>query len=122
MLNARLRLSSGREVNDQAMLHLFLHFLVPASITLLFFRKNWKVAYLIMMATMLVDTDHLFASPIYDPGRCSIGFHPLHQPVFIAAYLALCFFPKSRLIGLGLTIHMVLDTMDCQVTSGVWSY
>ena len=32
-----------------------------------------------MMATMLVDLDHLFADPIYDPDRCSIGFHPLHQ-------------------------------------------
>ena len=103
------------------MFHIFLHLFVPAIVTLLFFRKNWKAAYLIMMTTMLVDVDHLLANPIYDPGRCSIGFHPLHQPVLIVAYLALCFFPKCRLLGLGLTIHMVLDSIDCQVTSGIWA-
>ncbi|MFT4519191.1 MAG: hypothetical protein ACI9JM_001582 [Halioglobus sp.] len=102
------------------MFHLLLHFLVPAVITLLFFRKKWKVAYFTMAATMLVDADHLLASPVYDPGRCSIGFHPLHQLGFIALYVGFCFFPKSRLIGLGLVIHMVLDTIDCQVTGGVW--
>jgi len=73
-----------------------------------------------MVATMLVDLDHLVATPIYDPGRCSIGFHPLHQPALIMLYLVLCFIPKTRLIGLGLTIHMLLDAIDCQVTNGVW--
>ena len=102
------------------MLHLGLHFLVPALLTGLFFRKDWKVAYLIMVATMFVDVDHLFANPIYDPGRCSIGFHPLHQLWFIAIYIALCFVPRLRLVGLGLSVHMVLDAIDCQVTNGVW--
>jgi hypothetical protein len=73
-----------------------------------------------MMATMLVDLDHLLANPIYDATRCSIGFHPLHQPWFITLYAALCLFPKTRLIGLGLIIHMVLDSIDCQFTNGVW--
>lgn len=102
------------------MFHLVLHFVVPAIITGLFYRKIWKVAYLVMIATMLVDIDHLFANPIYDPHRCSIGFHPLHQPWFIALYIALCFIPKTRFVGLGLTIHMALDAIDCQVTNGVW--
>jgi hypothetical protein len=102
------------------MFHLVLHFVVPALITGLFYRKIWKVAYLVMIATMLVDIDHLFANPIYDPNRCSIGFHPLHQLWFIALYIALCFIPKTRLIGLGLSIHMALDAIDCQVTNGVW--
>jgi len=75
-----------------------------------------------MMATMLVDLDHLFANPIYDPDRCSIGFHPLHHPWFVIVYLALCLIPKARLIGLGLVIHMCLDAIDCQVTNGVWVY
>lgn len=102
------------------MFHLVLHFVVPAVITGLFYRKIWKVAYFVMIATMLVDIDHLFANPIYDPSRCSIGFHPLHQVWFIVLYIALCFFPKTRLVGLGLSIHMALDAIDCQVTNGVW--
>lgn len=73
-----------------------------------------------MIATLLVDVDHLLANPIYDPSRCSIGFHPLHQLWFIVAYMALCFVPKVRLIGIGLIVHMALDTIDCQITSGVW--
>lgn len=75
-----------------------------------------------MIATMLVDLDHLLADPIYDPGRCSIGFHPLHQFIPIAVYGLLSFFPKTRWVGLGLVIHMALDAIDCQMTNGVWFY
>jgi len=60
------------------MFHLFLHFAVPAAIVGLLYRHRWQSAYLLMMATMVVDLDHLLASPIYDASRCSIGFHPLH--------------------------------------------
>jgi hypothetical protein len=102
------------------MFHLSLHFIVPALIAALFFRQRWQFAYLVMMATMLVDLDHLLAVPIYDASRCSIGFHPLHQPWFIALYAVLCFVPKTRLMGVGLMIHMVLDSIDCQVTNGIW--
>ena len=93
--------------------HLALHFLAPLLIAFLFFRENWKLSYLVMMATMLVDLDHLLASPIYDASRCSIGFHPLHQYCFIALYLTMSFYPKTRLIGVGLIIHMALDALDC---------
>ncbi|MFK7974538.1 MAG: DUF6122 family protein [Halioglobus sp.] len=102
------------------MLHLALHFIVPAAVAFLVFRPQWKIAYLIMIATMLVDIDHLLADPIYDPSRCSIGFHPLHQPVLIALYAVGCFFKRTRLPAVGLTIHMILDSIDCQFTSGVW--
>ncbi len=101
-------------------MHLIFHFVVPALVALAFYRPRWWRAFIIMMATMLVDLDHLIANPIYDPQRCSIGFHPLHQPWFIAVYLVLCFQPKTRLIGLGLLIHMALDSIDCQSTNGVW--
>ncbi len=104
------------------MLHIFLHFLVPALIATIFFRAQWRHAYLLMMATMLVDLDHLSANPIYDPSRCSIGFHPLHQPGFIALYFVLCLVPKTRLIGIGLVLHMMLDSLDCQFTNGLWIY
>ena len=54
------------------MLHIALHFLVPALVTVLFFRKTWPFAYLLMMATMLVDLDHLLATPVYDAARCRL--------------------------------------------------
>ena len=95
------------------MLHLALHFIAPLLIVFLFFKENWKSSYLIMIATMLVDLDHLLASPIYDANRCSIGFHPLHQYWLIGIYLAMSVFSKTRLIGIGLIIHMILDALDC---------
>ncbi len=104
------------------MIHIILHFVVPALAARIFFQARWKNAYIIMVATMLVDLDHLIASPIYNPDRCSIGFHPLHQPWLVIVYFALCFVPKTLLIGLGLSIHMCLDAIDCQLTSNVWMY
>ena len=95
------------------MFHLVLHLIVPFLIAFLFFTENWKLSYLMMMATMLVDLDHLLASPIYNANRCSIGFHPLHQYWLIGIYLAISFFSKTRLIGVGLTTHMILDAFDC---------
>ncbi len=73
-----------------------------------------------MMATMLVDVDHLLATPIYDPSRCSIGFHPLHELLPITLYVVFCLVPKLRYIGVGLVLHMILDGMDCQFTNGIW--
>lgn len=102
------------------MLHIAFHFIVPAIIVALFFRKHWKIAYLILISTMLVDLDHLLATPLYDPLRCSINFHPLHHFIAIFCYFGLLFLPKTRLIGLGLLIHMGLDSIDCQVTNGIW--
>ena len=66
-----------------------------------------------MAATMLVDLDHLLANPIYDPNRCSIGFHPLHTTFPVIVYMFLTLFGKTRLVGLGLVIHMALDYIDC---------
>ena len=97
-----------------------LHFIVPLLVAGMFFRRDWKLVYLVMISTMLVDIDHLLASPVYDPGRCGIGFHPLHGFLPIALYAALCFIPKSRYIAIGLVIHMALDSLDCQLTNGVW--
>ncbi len=101
-------------------IHILLHFLVPAIVTGLFFRRSWKVAYVVMISTMVVDIDHLLANPVYDPGRCSIGFHPLHGFLPIAIYVSFCCVPKLRYVGIGLLIHMALDSLDCQITNGVW--
>jgi hypothetical protein len=32
-------------------------------------------AYLILIATMLIDLDHLLVEPIFETNRCSINFH-----------------------------------------------
>jgi hypothetical protein len=90
-----------------------LHFLIPLVLALLFFRKEPGFSYLVMMLTMLVDLDHLLATPIFDPNRCSIGFHPLHGTIPIIFYIIFCFIPKTRLVGIGLTVHMMLDLLDC---------
>jgi len=96
-----------------SLLHLALHGAVPGAVALLFFRPNWKRAWLIMFSTMLVDLDHLLADPIYDPNRCGIGFHPLHTYSAISAYVLLLVPHRTRLIALGLVIHMALDALDC---------
>ena len=94
-------------------IHMILHFIVPGIVARFAFTTRWKSAWLVMMATMIVDADHFLADPIYSPGRCSIGFHPLHSYWVILFYGLLTIIPKSRLIGLGLLIHMVLDGIDC---------
>jgi len=95
--------------------HLFFHLLAPLLVVAIFYRKNWQAALFILMATMVIDVDHLLATPIYDSSRCSIGFHPLHQVWLMTIYFALCFFPKTNLVGVGLVIHMALDQIDCQM-------
>ncbi|MEH6408379.1 MAG: DUF6122 family protein [Leeuwenhoekiella sp.] len=98
----------------QHYLHYFLHFIFPVVLALLFFRKVWLKAYFIMLATMLVDLDHLLATPIFQADRCSIGFHPLHSVYAIGIYIILIFFPKPyRIIGIGLVWHMITDGIDC---------
>lgn len=101
-----------------SVLHLVLHAAIPALVAWLFFRPRWRRAWLIMLATMAVDLDHLLASPIYDPNRCSIGFHPLHTVPAMAVYTVLVFVPRTRLVGLGLVLHMLLDFSDCAVQRG----
>lgn len=97
----------------QVILHYSLHFLFPGLIAWLFFRSAWKKAWLIMIATMLVDLDHLSAIPLFDPNRCSIGFHPLHSYYAIGVYLLMAFFPRLRIISIGLLFHMLTDYQDC---------
>lgn len=112
------------------MIHIALHFVVPLLVALAFYRGRWRSAVLIMISTMLIDVDHLLADPIYDPDRCSIGFHPMHTAPVIAIYVALFALPLFvgrgsdgralkpaprvlHLAGLGLLIHVALDWTDC---------
>ena len=93
--------------------HNLAHLLVPAAFAWLFFRTRWRSAWLIMLATMLVDLDHLLADPVFDPNRCGLGFHPLDSWPAIAVYVIALGLPWLRLVALGLVIHMALDGTDC---------
>lgn len=98
----------------QTLIHYFLHLVFPFFIAYVFFRKNWKTTYLILMATMLVDLDHLLANPIFQANRCSINFHVLHTYYAMLVYMILLFFRKPfNIIGIGLLFHMLTDFVDC---------
>lgn len=99
----------------QLIIHYGLHLILPGLIAWVFFRKKWKKAWLIMIATMLVDLDHLLANPIFDPNRCSIGFHPLHSYYIIVTYFLMLLIPNIyvRIVAVGLLLHMLTDLQDC---------
>ena len=97
------------------MLHILLHFLVPIAVAGIAYTKKWLKAFGLMLSGLLIDLDHLLADPIYDPNRCSIGFHPLHTWYVMPLYVAMLFHPKTRIVGIGLCIHIVLDFQDCRL-------
>ncbi len=114
------------------MLHILLHFLIPAAVAALCFADRRGRAFALLLVALVIDLDHLLADPIYDPERCSIGFHPLHSSWAIALYLALWLVTQPImpvagrfgalvcrwrdelfLIASGLLIHILLDASDC---------
>jgi len=90
-----------------------MHFLLPGVIAFYFFKENWKKVWLILILTMLVDLDHLLSTPIFSPTRCSINYHILHSYFAIAIYLVALFFKRTRIIAIGLLLHMLTDVIDC---------
>lgn len=96
-----------------SVIHLLLHVTIPLGVARWFYPGQFFKAAGVMLATMLVDLDHLWANPIFDPNRCSIGYHPLHSEAAIIFYLIMFFSKKLRWIALGLIIHMFLDGIDC---------
>lgn len=98
----------------QTLIHYFLHIGFPLCIAYVFFKSDWKKVYIILIATLLVDLDHVFADPMFDATRCSINFHPLHSYYAMVVYVILLFFPKPfKIIGIGLLFHMLTDWIDC---------
>lgn len=110
------------------MLHIALHFLVPLVIAIVFFKAAFRSAFALMLSGLVIDIDHLLANPVYDPLRCSIGFHPLHSEVAIGFYVLvfLLSLPHKfgqrlfggyraavNLVAIGLGVHIVLDGIDC---------
>jgi hypothetical protein len=97
----------------QTLAHYGCHLFLPLIVALIWYKSNWKFAFLIMFLGILIDIDHLLANPIFDPNRCSINFHPLHSYYAIAVYILLLIPKKTRLVALGLVIHIVADVVDC---------
>lgn len=101
----------------QFFIHYFLHLIFPLLIARIYSRASWKRSYIILLLTILVDLDHLFADPIFAPCRCSINFHPLHSMPAIIFYLLLLFPFRTRLVAIGLLWHMLTDGLDCYMSS-----
>lgn len=94
-------------------LHYGCHFVIPFIIAIVFFPKQWKKTYIIFLGVMLIDLDHLIADPVFDPNRCSIGFHFLHSMYAIGIYTILLLPKKTRIIGIALLWHIATDQLDC---------
>ncbi len=101
----------------QSFTHYFLHLVSPGIIAYIFFRTKWKKAYVLMMLAIMIDLDHLLATPIFEVCRCSINFHPLHSYWAIAIYVLLLFFKKTRVVSVGLLLHIMADSVDCIFSS-----
>lgn len=117
---------------SRSWIHLVLHVLLPlmaaVAISKALKELGCRFIFMLLMATMVVDIDHLLAEPIYAPGRCSIWFHPLHTlwPMVVYGLMMVWPFilkiaakPIAKvhqivgLLGLGLVVHMLLDWSDC---------
>lgn len=101
----------------QTLLHYFLHLGFPLLIAWVAFPQRWRRAYLLLLATMLVDIDHLLATPIFQADRCSIQYHPLHTWPAMLGYTVMLFLKwPYRVLGIGLLWHMATDFIDCLMT------
>ena len=98
---------------SQKITHLSGHTLLPIAISYAGYGSSWESAAKIMIASNLVDADHLLTKPIYNPNRCSIESHPLHSLPMIGLYSAMLFNEKTQEWGVGLLAHMAVDYVDC---------
>ena len=98
-------------------LHYGMHLLLPLVIGFWAYPGRRLKAVLILLSGLLIDLDHLLADPVFDPDRCSIGFHPLHSYIAIGIYAALLIPSRTRIIGIALLIHILADSADCWLLS-----
>ena len=103
-------------------IHYAFHLLVPFVFGKLFWKENWWKASLIMVGTMGIDLDHLLADPIFEPSRCSIGFHPLHTLWAGGVYVGGLAIPswKWRAVAGGCLWHLGTDAIAC-MPGGLWA-
>lgn len=98
-------------------IHIVLHLVIPLLVAWLFGGRDKRRAFVWMLAAMVIDLDHLVAVPIYAAGRCSIGFHPLHQWPAALVYVGMSTLRPTRWFGLGALLHLGLDALDCVMMS-----
>ena len=67
----------------------------------------------LLLSTGMLSSHSWIANPIFEANRCSINFHPLHSYIAIVCYVLLLLPKQTRLIALGLCIHILADTADC---------
>ena len=69
----------------------------------------------VIASANLIDLDHFLADPIFDPNRCSIGFHLLHGWEAAIIYGAMLLVPRwwVKALGTGALWHLVVDYADC---------
>ncbi len=93
-------------------IHYGMHFIAPLFIAKKYDPALWKKIYLIFLASMLVDLDHLLSTPIFDPERLSVGHHLLHSYPALVIYAVGLNYPKTRLLSFALIFHMFTDLVD----------
>ena len=98
-------------------LHYGMHLLLPLIIGFWAYPARRLKAVLVLLSGLLIDLDHLMANPVFDPNRCSIGFHPLHSYMAIGIYAALLIPNRVRIFGIALLIHILADSADCWLLS-----
>ncbi|UZO79450.1 DUF6122 family protein [Aquimarina sp. ERC-38] len=103
-------------------IHYSFHLIIPWIIAYFWYPKQWKKVGLIFIAAMVIDLDHLLAVPIFDPNRCSIGFHPLHSVIASIAYFFLFVLKRTRIIGAALLWHIITDGLDCIMQSYTFNF
>lgn len=66
---------------------------------------------ILLLSASLIDLDHLFSKPVYDPKRSSFKTHFLHKNWIIVLMLsiALLFIRPVLFLGIGLISHLLLD-------------
>jgi len=71
-----------------------------------------KAVLIQLLLANLIDLDHLFSTPIFDPTRCSINNHALHQ-VFLLPLYILGLFTRYRYFFLSIIFHLLIDYLLC---------
>lgn len=99
----------------QPILHYGGHWIVPFALGWLIWHERFGQAGLVIASANLIDLDHLLADPIFDPNRCSIGFHLLHGWEAALIYLAMLAIPCwwARAFAVGALWHLAVDWADC---------
>ena len=74
---------------------------------------NLKFISTLIFASNLIDLDHLLANPVYDPNRCGINLHPLHNWILFPFYFFGSVWGRYKYLFWGVSMHLILDFFDC---------